>query len=425
MVKPGYKQTEIGVLPESWETITFEDCFAILPNNTLSRAELNYNGGEVQNIHYGDILVKYPAVLDCATEGLPYINAENVVKASKGFLRDGDVIMADTAEDVIVGKSTEVIGIGEQKVVSGLHTIPCRPKDEEMFAPKWLGYFMNHSTYHDQLIPYITGTKVSAISKSAISGTLIAVPQKEEQAAIVSALYDIDALITNLEKLIAKKKAIKQGAMQELLTGRRRLSGFDGKWADLIIGQNGYLLRETIDPQTYVSTLFWEYSMPAFDMGKEPVKTFGADMHSNRTVIHGSVLLFNKLNVRQKRIWLVEASESNSVCSSEFLPYYSDTIDLRLLAQLLSTEKITKDFIGMSTGTSNSQKRITPKNFLEYSVYMPTDINEQAAIADVLDDMDGEIGALEEKLYKAQLMKAGMMSKLLTGRIRLIDKEDA
>ena len=121
-----------------------------------------------------------------------------------------------------------------------------------MFAPKWLGYFMNHSTYHDQLIPYITGTKVSAISKSAISGTMIAVPQKEEQAAIVSALYDIDALITNLEKLIAKKKAIKQGAMQELLTGKRRLPGFDGEWADLIIGQNGYLLREPIDPQAYV-----------------------------------------------------------------------------------------------------------------------------------------------------------------------------
>lgn len=420
MVKAGYKQTEIGILPDAWDTITFEDCFTILPNNTLSRAELNYNSGEVQNIHYGDILVKIPAVLDCSAEGLPYINAENTTKASKGFLRDGDLIMADTAEDVIVGKSTEVIGVGERKIVSGLHTIPCRPKDAEMFAPKWLGYFINHNTYHDQLIPYITGIKVSSISKSAISGTVIAVPEKEEQAEITDALSDIDALITNLEKLIAKKKAIKQGAMQELLTGKRRLPGFDGEWTDLIIGQNGCLLRETIDPQAYGSTLFWEYSMPAFDAGKMPVKTFGADMHSNRTVIHGSVLLFNKLNVRQKRIWLVEASASNSVCSSEFLPYYSDAIDLRLVAQLLSTEKVTRDFIGMSTGTSNSQKRITPKNFLEYSVYLPKDIDEQTAIAEVLDDMDCEIIALEEKMHKAQLMKAGMMSELLTGRIRLL-----
>lgn len=72
MVKTGYKQTEIGILPDAWDTITFENCFTILPNNTLSRAELNYNSGEVQNIHYGDILVKFPAVLDCSAEGLPY-----------------------------------------------------------------------------------------------------------------------------------------------------------------------------------------------------------------------------------------------------------------------------------------------------------------------------------------------------------------
>lgn len=238
MVNPGYKQTEIGVLPESWDTITFEECFSILPNNTLSRAELNYNGGSVQNIHYGDILVKFPAVLDCDGESLPYINAESTANASKGFLRDGDLIMADTAEDVIVGKSTEVIGIGESKVVSGLHTIPCRPKDTEMFVPKWLGYFINHSTYHDQLIPYITGIKVSSISKSAISNTVIAVPEKAEQKKIVAALSDIDVLISNLEKLIAKKKSIKQATMQELLAGKRRLPGFDGEWGDIEIGKN-------------------------------------------------------------------------------------------------------------------------------------------------------------------------------------------
>ena len=420
MVKTGYKQTEIGILPDAWDTITFENCFTILPNNTLSRAELNYNSGEVQNIHYGDILVKFPAVLDCSAEGLPYINAENTTKDSEGFLRDGDLIVADTAEDVIVGKSTEVIGIGERKIVSGLHTIPCRPKDAEMFAPGWLGYFINHSTYHDQLVPYITGIKVSSISKSAISGTVIAVPKKEEQTEITAALSDIDALIANLEKLIAKKKDIKQGAMQELLTGKRRLPGFEGEWVGIEIGQNGYLLRESINPQEHTSTLFCEYSMPAFDDRRTPVKTYGSDMHSNRTVIYGTVLLFNKLNVRQKRIWLVNAIESNSVCSSEFLAYCSDTLDLRLMAQLLSTEKITNDFIGMSTGTSNSQKRITPNNFLEYSVYVPKDINEQSAIADILGDMDSGIAALEEKISKVKLLKSGMMSELLTGRIRLL-----
>lgn len=334
-------------------------------------------------------------------------------------VRKNDVFFTRTSETPDeVGMSSVLLEDVEKGVFSGF-VLRGRPKND-MFVPEYCKYCFSTEAVRNAIITGCTYTTRALTNGKQLSAIEIPVPPKAEQEAIAAALSDIDALITNLEKLIAKKRVIKQGAMQELLTGKRRLPGFDGKWADLIIGQNGYLLRETIDPQAYVSTLFWEYSMPAFDTGKEPVKTFGADMHSNRTVIRGSVLLFNKLNVRQKRIWLVEASEGNSVCSSEFLPYYSDTIDLRLLAQLLSTEKITKDFIGMSTGTSNSQKRITPKNFLEYSVYMPTDINEQAAIADVLDDMDSEIAVLEEKLHKAQLMKAGMMSELLTGRIRLI-----
>ena len=161
MVKEGYKQTEAGLIPEDWDTITFTDCFDVLPSNTLSRAELNYNGGKVKNIHYGDVLIKFPSVLDCSKEMLPYVNPECVSKCSTMVLQDGDVIIADTAEDNTVGKATEVIGIGEQRIVSGLHTIPCRPKQKDRFADKWLGYFINHSVYHDQILPFITGIKVS------------------------------------------------------------------------------------------------------------------------------------------------------------------------------------------------------------------------------------------------------------------------
>lgn len=400
MVKPGYKQTDLGLLPEEWacrEIGSFADvcmCKRIFAEQTTEM-------GEIPFYKIGTFGKKADAYIS-----RPLFEE---YKQKYSYPQKGDVLISAAGT---LGRT--VVYDGEEAYFQDSNIV-------------WLdidkSQISNDYLYHYYKVIKWTpseGSTIARLYNGIITSTNVAVPPKPEQEAIAEALTDIDTLIVNLEKLIAKKKAIKQGAMQELLTGKRRLPGFDGKWADLIIGQNGYLLRETIDPQAYVSTLFWEYSMPAFDTGKEPVKTFGADMHSNRTVIRGSVLLFNKLNVRQKRIWLVEASEGNSVCSSEFLPYYSDTIDLRLLAQLLSTEKITKDFIGMSTGTSNSQKRITPKNFLEYSVYMPTDINEQAAIADVLDDMDSEIAVLEEKLHKAQLMKAGMMSELLTGRIRLI-----
>ena len=160
--------------------------------------------------------------------------------------------------------------------------------------------------------------------------------------------------------------------------------------------------------------------MPAFDGGKMPVKQFGSDMHSNRTVIYGRVLLFNKLNVRQKRIWLIDQCRENSVCSSEFLPYQSEKINLGLLVQVLSMKKVTLEFIGMSTGSSNSQKRITPDNFLEYKAFLPVDIDEQSAIAETLRHMDDEIVAFEEKLAKYRQVKQGMMQQLLTGKIRLM-----
>ena len=419
MVKPGYKQSEVGIIPEDWGVSTLRAAFPKLEAgvsvNSDNMTSSKYHVLKTSAVHNG--------IVDPA-------EVKPVIKADYGRLKcplvQGSIIISRMNTPALVGECGYVKNAPIDVYLPDRLWQVQNPKDSD-YNFEWLNYLLNTKRYRDAVRATATGTSNSMknISKERLMEIDIPCLSLDEQNRISAALSDIDTLIANLEKLIAKKKAIKQGAMQELLTGKQRLPGFDGKWADLIIGQNGYLLRETIDPQAYVSTLFWEYSMPAFDTGKEPVKTFGADMHSKRTVIRGSVLLFNKLNVRQKRIWLVEASESNSVCSSEFLPYYSDTIDLRLLAQLLSTEKITKDFIGMSTGTSNSQKRITPKNFLEYSVYMPTDINEQAAIADVLDDMDGEIGALEEKLYKAQLMKAGMMSELLTGRIRLIDKEDA
>lgn len=339
-------------------------------------------------------------------------------------VRRNDVFFTRTSETPDeVGMSSVLLEEIEDCVFSGF-VLRGRPKND-MFVPEYCKYCFSTEAVRNAIITGCTYTTRALTNGKQLSAIEIVVPPKPEQEAIAAALSDIDALISNLEKLIAKKKAIKQGAMQELLTGKRRLPGFDGEWGDLEIGENGYLLRECVDPQSFALTLFSEYSMPAYDDGKIPVKVYGADMHSNRTVIYGNVLLFNKLNVRQKRIWLVNATEQNSVCSSEFLPYCSDKIDLRLLAQLLLSENITRDFIGMSTGTSNSQKRITPKDFMEYVTYIPLNIQEQTAIADILSDMDNEVEKLERNLVKFHLIKQGMMNELLTGRIRLIEKEDA
>ena len=329
MVKPGYKQSEVGIIPEDWGVSALRAAFPKLEAgvsvNSDNMTSSKYHVLKTSAVHNG--------IVDPA-------EVKPVIKADYGRLKcplvQGSIIISRMNTPALVGECGYVKNAPIDVYLPDRLWQVQNPKDSD-YNFEWLNYLLNTKRYRDAVRATATGTSNSMknISKERLMEIDIPCLSLDEQNRISAALSDIDTLIANLEKLIAKKKAIKQGAMQELLTGKQRLPGFDGKWADLIIGQNGYLLRETIDPQAYVSTLFWEYSMPAFDTGKEPVKTFGADMHSNRTVIRGSVLLFNKLNVRQKRIWLVEASESNSVCSSEFLPYYSDTIDLRLLAQLL------------------------------------------------------------------------------------------
>lgn len=216
MKETKFKDTEIGKIPEEWSICNFGDIFTFFSNNTLSRDMLGERG-DMHNVHYGDVLIKYGSTLDVEKESIPSIKEEYCYK-STNKIEDGDVIIADTAEDETVGKACEILNVGSKYIVSGLHTIWVRPKGN-LFAAKYLGYAMNGATYHNQLLPLIQGTKVSSISKAAIKDTCIIVPPINEQHSIASALTSINNLISSLGKLIEKKKNIKQGAMQQLLTG--------------------------------------------------------------------------------------------------------------------------------------------------------------------------------------------------------------
>ena len=404
MVNPGYKRTEIGILPTNWELALLTDKCELLNGLTYTPDNVQDNGLLVlrsSNIQNGQINLGDTVFVNCMVDKEKYVKKDDILIC----VRNGSA--------ALIGKCAKADR--DYYATFGAFMAVLRGQNNDfIFQLLQQGNIQKHINKNSD-------STINQITNADFKSIVIPWPSEaDERETIATALSDIDALITNLEKLIAKKKAIKQGAMQELLTGKRRLPGFDGEWGNVVIGENGYLLRESINPQIMPLSVFSEYSMPAFDFGKKPNRVVGADMHSNRTVISGNVLLFNKLNVRQKRIWLVCVSEKNAVCSSEFLPYCSDVISLRFLAHVLGTEEVTAYFIGSSTGTSNSQKRITPATFLEYSLFAPLEISEQNAIADVLDDMDREIVQLEQKLKKYQNIKCGMMSELLTGRIRLV-----
>ena len=201
---------------DAWEQRKLGKVVVSLQNNTLSRADLSNETGVAKNVHYGDVLINYGEVLNVSEESLPMISDESVLtKYKASFLQNGDVIVADTAEDSTVGKCSEIAGLNDEVVLSGLHTIPYRPI--EKFASGYLGYYLNSSAYRNQLIPLMQGIKVTSISKSAMQNTEIIYPKSVEEQGKIGAYFSIlDHLITLHQRKCEELQNVKKFMLQNM-----------------------------------------------------------------------------------------------------------------------------------------------------------------------------------------------------------------
>lgn len=416
-----YKQTELGLLPEDWEVVKLGEIFRFISNNTFSRDFL-CEDGEIKNIHYGDVLIKYGSTLDVSQSDIPAINTEILPSYQpKCFAEDGDIIIADTAEDETVCKATELWNIGGKQVVAGLHTMWCRPA-QNTFAIRFLGYFMNTSLYHNQVLPLIQGIKVSSVSKSAIQGTWLCIPPIEEQRRIASALTSIDNLIDSLDRLIAKKRDIKQGAMQQLLSGKKRLKGFTEPWVEKRLGEilslkNGFAFKS----ETYCAIGKYKIITIAnvqngrFDLTDyNSVTDIPASIQQHQKLSIGDILISMTGNVG--RVCRVDSSNcllNQRVGLLEIRP----NVNSDFVFTALSTNAFENAM--RDKGQGAAQANISKSDIEDYVLLMPSSLLEQQAIASVLTSMDNELSALEAKRKKYEQIKRGMMQQLLTGKIRL------
>ena len=201
---------------EDWMTVPFDKAFELLQNNTFSRNEMSTENGIVYNIHYGDVLIKYGSMVNLSKSKVPYIRSNVSLSkfAQHSYLRDGDIVIADTAEDYTVGKAVEIVGATGMKALSGLHTIPCRPKLS--FAPMYLGYFFNSKRFRTQMLPLVQGTKVSSISKSEILKTAVVFPSYNVQSRIASMLYTLDQKIDICNACAHELVRVKETLLQQL-----------------------------------------------------------------------------------------------------------------------------------------------------------------------------------------------------------------
>ena len=436
------KHTEIGDIPVDWELQTFDETFRVISNNTLSRENLNNCGGAVRNIHYGDILTKFPEVLDCNEEEIPYINELSLLSSSTQLLQDGDIVVADTAEDETVGKVIEVQNLGDSKLVAGLHTIPCRVKKGD-FAPGWLGYYMNSDLFHNQILPYITGIKVSSISKGAISETLILVPPFDEQEKIVQSLNKIQLLMTAETKVVNKIKLVKNGCLSKMFPQKddtvpeMRLPGFTEAWEQRKLGElvKEGILEAPLDgnhgEKHPTSDEYVESGIPflmASDIHNGEVNIYSckyitkerAERLDKGFARNGDVLLTHKATIGETAI-LSNLMTEYAMLTPQ-VTYYRIKNEERLNREYLYSFFNSLDFqTELKTKAAQSTRPyigITAQQNLK--IILPAEIDEQRKIGLYFRNLDHLITLYQCKCDKYSNIKKGMMSDLLTGKIRLV-----
>lgn len=416
-VKESYKQTEIGVIPVDWCVEKLKD---------LSQVQTGSTPPTHDKSNYGnDYLFVSPADLGEST----YIFNTEKKLSKKGFLLSRRFPKNSTLFTCI-GSTIGKTGIAGVDLASNQQINAFFPSEKI----NWL-YSYLILTYLSPKIKILAGEQaVPQINKTQFENTQIFFPNDpKEQTAIAAALSDADALIEKLEKLIAKKKAIKQGVMQQLLTGKKRLPRFSGEWVRKKIGDIGEITGSGVDKKTSPDEL--PVRLVNFLNVYHQSFIYSKDLNHLVTARPEQI---TRCSVKKGDVFFTPSSEMPydvglSAIAMEDMPdvVYSYHVDrMRLFEDwdLLFRAYIfqTKDFSDQAaTQCEGSGKRyvLNLTTFRErLTVYYPTYKKEQTAIATVLSDMDTEIEKLEKKLNKYRQIKTGMMQQLLTGKIRLIDK---
>ncbi len=392
---------------EKWEQRTFDETFLILSNNTLSRAELNYENGNYKNIHYGDVLIKFSAFIDVSSPDVPYINDENSSsKLDNILLQDGDIIIADTAEDFTVGKATEVENIDEIKVVSGLHTIPCHPKIK--FSPRYLGYYVNSPAYHNQLIPFIQGVKVSSISKTLLKKTFISFPSLPEQTKIANFLSCLDKKIETQNKIISDLKILKKELCNKLFNSShcdktieiRQVAGIcsgyafnsktyisDGKYKIVTIGN--------VTGDKYISGDYNKIDILPDNIQEQQILNNG-DILISLTGNVGRISIVNGDN------YLLNQRVAKLNVKSNLIKAY--------IYQYLSNSSFEKDM--NNAGQGAAQKNIKNEDILSYNIRIPTNQTYLEKIDGLLSTYDKLIVNEERFLLNINLQKSFLLNAM-------------
>jgi type I restriction enzyme S subunit len=427
-VPEGYKQTEVGVIPDDWECIESKDAINFFGGYGFSSRLASSSGVrwlKIANVGLNEI--KWDA-----ESFLP----EYLITEFKGYeLKKADVVMALTRP--ILSDKLKVARIDEDDIPALLNQRVARLDAKSFHQIGFLFYVVQRLNFIAAMNLSMAGTDPPNIGTIALGKIKIAAPsRKEEQTAIANTLTDVDALITSLEKLITKKRAIKTAAMQQLLTGKKRLPPFDlthtgykqtelgeipEDWEVVELGNIGKnIIGLTYSPNDvveYGSLVLRSSNVQNNKLAFENNVFVNMDLPERVIVREGDILVCVRNGSKQLigKCALID-KKTEGAAFGAFMSIYRTEFSSFIFYQFQSN--IIQRQIDEIMGATINQ--ITNKDMSVFKVPLPNNTNEQVAIANVLSDMDKEIEVLEKRLHKTQQLKLGMMQELLTGRTRLL-----
>ena len=402
-MKPGYKQTEVGVIPEEWEVFQLGDLISHTKGFPFKSSE--YQSAGIRVVRVSD--TTYDSI---KAEDPIYVSESSASRYRTWQLKEYDLVVSTVGSkppmyDSMVGKVI-LIENSQENTLLNQNAVLIRDKKRRGYVQRLLLNHLRTKRYllHIEAI-YRGNANQASITLKELFQFRIPLPSDDaEQRAIAAALSDVDGLLGALDRLIAKKRDLKQAAMQQLLTGQTRLPGFTGKWGTKRLGDVASLSK-------------------------------GSQLHSSQMDDAGNFAHLNggitpsgythKSNTAANTIAISEGGNSCGFVQFMTEPYWCgghcysvipNGIDNRYLYHALKGQQSGIMALRVGSGLPNVQKTA----LLAFSLPVPADLPEQTAIATVLSDMDAELTALEQRREKTRALKQGMMQELLTGRTRLV-----
>ena len=413
-VPEGYKVSEVGVIPEEWEAKPFVDIvnkYIDYRGRTPKKLGMNWGDGEIISLSANNVQMGY---IDFDKDA--YFGSLELYKKwmTQGDCQKGDILLTMEAP---LGNVAQIPD--ERRYILSQRVILIRTSG---VVPDFLFHLLSGAYLQGELLKNSSGSTAQGIQRQKLDKILIYIPNSPvEQTAIASALSDVDALIAALGQLITKKRNIKHGAMQQLLTGEKRLPGFGGGWK---VKRLGEIVREFVNggtPSTQFEN-YWNGTIPwitGADILNQEVSvirryiTHDAVKNSSTNVIEkGHLLLVSRTGVGKLAI-----APFDVAISQDFTGIYVKNEEL--LAEYLYRYFDFNQSTLQSQNQGTSIQGITRDTLSAIPISLPP-LPEQQAIAQILTDMDAEIEALEQKQAKYKAIKQGMMQELLTGKTRLV-----